>query len=145
MRIHGVVHIAARQPVAAARDGAGAPKTPERNASKVVTSETQSHRPADVVEISAQAKATEQQTERVGLLPQLVVRMTGRLRAAFLEHPEVPTISDPEVASDAERAGEPVTGEASLSDPRGDAPPRAGLEAPLPATERSASAPSRER
>lgn len=46
----------------------------------------------DTVEISTQARAPiEEQAERIGLLPQLVVRMTTRLRTSFMERSSAAT------------------------------------------------------
>ncbi|NNF26659.1 MAG: hypothetical protein HKN73_05540 [Gemmatimonadetes bacterium] len=95
-------------------------------------------RSTDTVEISAQARAAiEQQTERIGLLPQLVVRMTGRLRAAFFDRPEITSESTADLARSRPARGDvaaPSAPEANSSQAVMDATPASG-DRSLPLTD----------
>ena len=70
--------------------GLGANPVPGGRGAPPSELKARSRQPVDTVEISDSARANaEAEVERVGLLPQLVVRLTGRLRAAFFDRPEV--------------------------------------------------------
>lgn len=87
MYVNGMGPNGARGP-----DGASGPRPPD-GADGAGTHRNGTPAPpdrADRVEISAQGRAlAEAETEQVGLLPALIVRMRGRLASGFYDRPDV--------------------------------------------------------